>query len=221
MNAFFKFNQYQNYTWVYLIGAVLTLVNGIWFQNAYLMYACLFLLYCILFYKSLHILVAYRQAANKGYQKVDAKAFAATYNPFRLRVSLFWLAFILLCFFSKFVLQLDDYYFYSGTFFFLLLDRWFINIKCLLRLFSDPKKKIVQCCCGCPCRGWDLMMIHTPLLFALEYQAVLENAFVAVSSIIAAVSLLCWEKAKYSLVVVKTQCATPCNLTLCRENLHS
>ncbi len=218
MNLFAKFKRYQNYTWVYLIGAVLTLANGIWFQNAEVSYACLFLLYGILFYKSAHVLVAYRRAGKKEYERVEAKAFATKYNPFRLRVSLFWLAFIVLCLVGKFVWHLNDYYFYSCTFFFLLLDRWFINIKCLLRLFSDPGKKIVKCCCGCPCRGWDLMMIHTPLLFALQYQAVLENAFVAVSSIIAAVSLLCWEKAKYSLVMVKAQCATSCNLTLCREN---
>ncbi len=218
MNVFVKFKKYQNYTWVYLIGAVLSLANGLFFQNKTTASACLLLLYCILFYKSAQVLIASRRAAAKAYPRAAAHDFAQKYNPFRLRVLLFWLAFALLCVIGKFVWQLESYYFYSCTFFFLLLDRWFINIKCLLRLFCDPRKKIVECCCGCPCRGWDLMMIHTPLLFALQYQAVLENAFVAVSSIIAAVSLVCWEKAKYSLVVVKAQCATPCNLSLCREN---
>ncbi len=218
MNCFVKLRQYPWYMWAYLLGTVLTLTNYAFLKNTYIATFCLFALYCVLFYKGVHILISYKRTEQKGYQSVDKKQFAAKYNPFRVKVLLFWLAFVALCIFGKFVARIEHYYFYSCTYFFLLLDRWFINVKCWLRAFSDTKKQVVQCCCGCPCRGWDLMMIHTPLLFALEYQALFENALIAVSSIIAAVSMICWEKAKYSVVEVKKKCPRPCNLSLCREN---
>ncbi len=220
MNWFARFKKCPYYTWVYLTGAVLTFVNGVWLKNVYLAQACLFVLYCILFYKGVHILIAYRRTKQRAYQSIEKSLFAKTYRTFRLRVLGFWLAFAALCVVAKFVLKLNHDYFYCCTYFFLLLDRLFINVRCLLRTFCDPKSKVVLCCCGCPCRGWDLLMIHTPLLFALQYQAVLENALIATSSIVAAVSMFCWEKAKYSVVVAKKKCAGPCNLSLCRENLH-
>ncbi len=213
-----RFKGYQSYVWVYIIGTVLTLINGLIFQNTYLSIFSLVMLYGILFYKGLHILMCYKKTEHR-YQRVQREAFAQKYRTFRIRVALFWLAFVALCIIGKFVLQMDKLYFYSCTFFFLVLDRLFVNVGCLLRKFSDLKGKTVLCCCGCPCRGWDLMMIHTPLLFALHRQDMVENVLICLSTVLAICSLIAWERGKYALVEVRNKCAKSCNLDLCREHL--
>ncbi|MFI3169450.1 MAG: hypothetical protein R3Y06_05875 [Faecalibacterium sp.] len=218
MNCEIKVKSYQSYTWIYALGAVLTLVNGLLLQNKYISKICLFVLYLILFYKSVQILIHYNRTEKKQYQSIDKKQFANRYSPFRLRVLLFWLAFAALCVVAKFAMALEYHYFYSCTYFFLLLDRLFINVGCPLRFFSDPQKETVLCCCGCPCRGWDLLMIHTPLLFALHAQALVQNSVIMLSSALAAISFLCWENAKYRLVENRKKCPTSCNLSLCKEN---
>ncbi|WP_317855544.1 hypothetical protein [Chakrabartyella piscis] len=217
-NCFAKFREYRYYRWVYVMGTICTFVNGMWLHNTQLFYLSLVVLYCILFYKGIHRIISYQKAEEKNYPSVTKKEFAKKYQPFRIKVFLFWLAFIVLCTVGKFVAQIEHWYFYSCTFFFLFLDRFFVNVYCLLRKFSDPKGEDVICCCGCPCRGWDLLMIHTPLLFALEPQMILENRVIYISSGIAFLSILYWEKSKYALVEVKKMCAKACNLSLCREN---
>lgn len=216
-NWIVKFRQYEYYRWVYIIGTVLTFVNCTFVQNVYVTRLSLLVLYGILSYKGIHILMRYRKIENK-FEKADKVAFGETYHPFRFRVAMFWLAFVVLCVLGKFVVKIDHRYFYCCTYFFLLLDRLFVNVGCLLRKFSDPKGDMVICCCGCPCRGWDLMMIHTPLLFALHQQGMMENTCICLSSVIAMISMVCWEKQKYSLVEVRKKCIKACNLTLCREN---
>lgn len=199
---------------------VLTLVNGFMVHSVYLSAFCLAVLYGILYYKGIYILVRYKKIEHR-YLKSDKQRFHQKYRPFRIRVALFWAAFIVLCIIGKFVFQIDKLYFYSCTFFFLVLDRLFVNVGCLLRIFSDFKGEMVLCCCGCPCRGWDLMMIHTPLLFALHPQSVVENVLICLSVILAIISFVCWEKEKYSLMDVRKRCAKSCNLNLCREHLPS
>lgn len=213
-----KFRQYKYYMWIYIIGTILTLVSSLVIQNANLLYGCLFVLYCILFYKGVHILYCYKKAKEKAYQSFDKKKFSETYNIFRLKVALFWLAFIVLCIIGKFVIKIDYHYFYICTYFFLALDRVFVNVGCLLQMCSDPSRKIVKCCCGCPCRGWDLLMIHTPLLFALNNQNMIENLFIILSSILAVLTIIGWEKEKYFLVEVRKKCVKTCDLNLCREH---
>lgn len=212
-----NFCKYQHYIWVYVLGTALTLGNGLFLQNALLTHLSLALLYGILFYKGVYILLRYQKTAN-CHQPMDRGAFSKTYHRFRLRVVLFWLAFIALCFLGKFIFLVERIYFYSCTFFFLFLDRWFVNAVCLLQKFSDPKGLVVLCCCGCPCRGWDLMMIHTPLLFALQMQGGVENILILLSSLLAVLSLVCWEMQKYHLVELKPKCPTACDLKLCREH---
>lgn len=212
-----KSKSYPWYMWVYAVGTIVTLINCRFFQNTILFHLSLVVLYGILFYKGIHILHCYRHSQHR-YSPIDKADFAQTYRPFRIRVSLFWLAFIALCVVAKWVVSIDAAYFYSCTYFFLLLDRLFVNVGCLLQKFSDMHPKVIQCCCGCPCRGWDLMMIHTPLLFALQSQAIVENSLICLSSALAAIALYWWEKTKYSLVEVRGKCANACNLTLCREH---
>lgn len=214
-----KFSEYRCYKWVYIAGALLILLNCLVIDSVHFMKICLFALYSILFYKSVEILQKYQKINKTAYKKIAKKEFSFKYSSFRLKVFLFWSAFIILCFIAKFWLKIDHNYFYSCTFFFLLLDRLFVNEGCLLRKFSDAKKTVI-CCCGCPCRGWDLLMINTPLMFALNNRYAFENIFIWISSILAVISFVSWEKRKYILVVVRKKCLKPCDLSLCRENLH-
>lgn len=218
MDCVMKFKQYRYYRWVYLMGSILVLVNGVLLQNMYITNFYLTLLFCILFYKSVHILIRYQKVEAKAYPRIEQTEFIKKYKTFRIRVLLFWLAFVVLCVVGKFVAQIEHWYFYCCTYFFLLLDRLFVNVVCLLRKFSDHKGEVVLCCCGCPCRGWDLMMIHTPLLFALQKQGGVENILICLASILAVISIICWEKKKYSLVEIKRKCKKSCDLQLCREN---
>ncbi len=213
-----RFTQYKNYIWVYLLGTILILLNCVIGSNMYVYYACLGVLYCILFYKGIHILFCYKQTEMLQYQASNKSDFHEKYVGFRIKVLAFWLAFVGLCILGKFVVKMDHQYFYGCTFFFLLLDRWFVNEGCLLQKFSDPQKEVVLCCCGCPCRGWDLLMIHTPLLFAINHQSSVENLLICLSSLLAVISILCWEKEKYKLVEVREKCVKSCDLNLCREH---
>lgn len=216
-NCGIKLKEYRYYIWVYILGAVLTFCNTMFWQNGSISTISLLVLYCILFYKGIHILVCYKRTEDK--EKRYAKAsFGEKYSLFRMRVAMFWLAFIALCVLGKFELKLDTGYFYSCTFFFLLLDRLFVNVGCLLRKCSDPKGEMVRCCCSCPCRGWDLMMIHTPLLFALQKGSVEENIFISLASVLALISFVCWETEKYYLVEEKEKCPKACDLRLCKEH---
>lgn len=209
--------RYQQYRWVYILGAGVTFVNALFLHNALLSTVSLVVLYGILFYKGIHILRCYRQT-NRQHASMDKAVFTKTYRVFRVRVALFWLAFIALCVTGKFIFHMARGYFYCCTFFFLFLDRWFVNVICLLQKLSDPRGTVVLCCCGCPCRGWDLMMIHTPLLFALEHQNMLENALILLSSALAVASFFCWETHKYHLVEVRKKCPVACDLQLCKEH---
>lgn len=213
-----NFRVFRCYKWVYLLGVMLTLTNAIFLHSAVLLVGSLVGLYCILFYKGVHILKLYRSHDN-GHESIPRKLFDKSYRVFRVRVALFWLAFIGLCVLSKFVFHLGCQYFYSCTFFFLFVDKFFVNKICLLQKFSDPTGTMVLCCCGCPCRGWDLMLIHTPLLFALSAQSLLQNSLILFSSIFAVLSFILWEIHKYHLVEVRQKCAIPCDLKLCREYL--
>ncbi len=212
-----KIRKYQQYIWVYVLGTGLTFVNTQFLHDSALSKFCLVVLYGILFYKGMHILRCYQQTETL-HTSMDKEVFTKTYHVFRMRIALFWLAFVGLCFVGKFIFHIARGYFYCCTFFFLFLDRWFVNVICLLQKLSDPKGTMVLCCCGCPCRGWDLMMIHTPLLFALQNQGGIKNALILLSSMLAALSLLCWEIHKYHLVEVRQKCLTSCDLTLCREH---
>lgn len=215
---FRRYKQYRYYIWIYVAGAVLTFANSMWIQSKFLFYPCLVVLYGILFYKGIAIFMHYKNARLRNYCSIDKKEFSDKYRWFRIKVALFWLAFIILCLVGRLVFEIDYQYFYSCTYFFLALDRWFVNEGCLLRKFSDFKNKTVKCCCGCPCRGWDLSMIHTPLLFAISAQSIAEDVLICVSSILAVISLINWERAKYRLVEVRAKCPKVCNLSLCREN---
>lgn len=117
MNYFNKLKQFHYYIWVYIIGAILTFINGKWIQNTFLTYLCLAILYCILFFKGIHILFLYKKASKKKYPIITKKKFTKQYRPFRMKVFLFILAFLVLCVLGKFVLHLNNYYFYSCTFF--------------------------------------------------------------------------------------------------------
>lgn len=214
-----KFRDFSYYKWVYIAGIIITFLNCMFIHSVQLMKVCLVVLYCILFYKGIEILRRYKKVGKKAYQKIDKRIFDAKYRSFRIKVFLFLFAFIILCMIAKFVVKIDYNYFYSCTFFFLLLDRLFVNTGCLLRIFSDAKN-VVSCCCGCPCRGWDLIMIHTPLMFALNCQCVLENVLIVASSVLAFISFVCWERNKYILVETRERCEKACNLSLCRENLN-
>lgn len=214
-----KFHRYQYYKWVYILGTALTFVNAMFLQSRAIAISALVLLYSILFYKGIHILRCYKKTADK-HENTNKGEFNKTYRLFRIRVALFWLAFIALCLVGKFVFLLERAYFYSCTFFFLFVDRYFVNAVCLLQKFSDPKGIMVLCCCGCPCRGWDLMMINTPLLFALTHDALAENIFILLCATLAVLSLICWETQKYKLVEIKEKCQKPCDLKYCREHLE-
>lgn len=215
-----KIRKYPYYQWVYMLGAVLTLINGIKLHNVSVSICSLVMLYGILLYKSIHILRCYKRTGSV-HPSMRRREFTKTYGLFRLRVALFWLAFIVLCLLGKLMFKINHHYFYGCTFFFLCLDRWFVNGICLLQKFSDPRGKTVICCCSCPCRGWDLMMIHTPLLFALEPQWSLENGMIILSSTLGLISLICWESNKFHLMDVRPKCPTSCDLKLCRERLKS
>lgn len=178
---------------------------------------CLLVLFFILTYKGIHILIRYKKTETK-YPKQQKQEFNKKYTQFRIRVALFWLAFIALCILGKFVFHLMSWCYFCCTYVFLITDRLFINVGCLLQNFSDPKKKVVICCCGCPCRGWDLLMINTPLLFALNCHELIQNIFIIISTILAVVTMIFWEKGKYHLVEVRKKCKKPCNLSLCREH---
>ncbi len=210
-----KFCVFRYYKWIYLAGSALTLLASILLNNL-LLAICLVLMYSILFFKSLNILYLYRKTSKK-HQSIAKKIFDASYRVFRVRVALFWLAFSCLCALGKFVFEIGSHYFYWISFFFLFLDKFFVNVICLLQKFCDPKGTTVLCCCGCPCRGWDLLMIHTPLLFALSQYNPLQNVLIIISSFLALLSLIYWEIHKYHLVVIRPKCAKSCDLKLCRE----
>lgn len=214
-----KARGYQSYIWVYILGAILMFANSMFWHNDPLFHLCLLVLHSILFYKGMHIFLCYRRTFNRyPCPEAERRVFTKTYHPFRVRVALFWLAFIVLCIIGKFVLHLERQYFYSCTFLFLFLDRYFVNVVCLLQKFCDPKGSTVLCCCGCPCRGWDLLMIHTPLLFALEFQWATEAIFNLLVSILALFSFLQWETQKYHLVEVRKKCTNACDLKFCKEH---
>lgn len=210
---------FQHKIVIYILGTLLILLNGFWLHSRILFQITLAGLYCILFYKGIRIQFRYGKS-HKRHNPMDRAAFAKTYRQFRVRVALFWLAFVALCALGKWVVKIESFYFYGCTFFFLFLDRWFVNVFCLLQKFSDPKAKVVVCCCGCPCRGWDLMMIHTPLLFALQRQSGVENGLILLSSTLGVLSFLGWERQKYQLVEVRHKCKKSCDLKLCREHQH-
>lgn len=192
------------------------LANALFWQNNLCFNLCLILLYCIVFYKQIDILRCYRKTkAIKT--NVDKQSFDNTYHSFRVKVALFWIAFVVCCIIGKYLLHIKAQYFYSCTFFFLFLDKVFVNMTCLLKKLCDLKGTTVLCCCGCPCRGWDLLMIQTPLLFALDFSLSAYSFLIILSSILAIFTFIQWEKQRYSLVRVMPKCAKSCDLKLCLE----
>lgn len=179
-------------------------------------------LYGILLFKGIGIIYRYSKAINKqpGAKQVfvdDKKKFTQKYRWFRLQVSLWWIAFTIICGIVKYIWNTDYNYYFGLSFLLLAVDLIFVNYTCLLQIFSDPKAKVVKCCCGCPVRGWDLLMINTPLLFAGNTDVPSENIFTIIAIILAVISFMYWEKNKYTLVEIREKCARSCDLKMCVE----
>lgn len=202
----------------YLVFSILTIMNIIYFKVECLFVIMRVILYCILCYKGVKILHRYGMASKKNNPVAVKKEFRVQYRWFRTQVALWWIAFIVICGMVKHIWKLDYNYFFFLSFFLLALDLIFVNVVCLLKVFSDPKAKVVKCCCGCPVRGWDLLMINTPLLFAYNTDIRAENLLTVLVMILAIASFIRWEQSKYYLVEIRNKCKKSCELQLCVEN---
>lgn len=203
---------------IYFVLALIVGVNAIFFSNNHISRIGKGVLWLILIYREIKILHNYRTVSKANLESIDKPEFHKTYRPYRIKVMAIWLIFVGVCIAGKFIENLSaDIYFCVALFFF-FLDLAFINILCPLKLLSDPKKKAVTCCCGCPCRGWDILMINTPLFFAISSKYLYEEILTIIVILIGIVTFIQWERMKYVLVVnKKIKCAHSCNLSRCIE----
>lgn len=213
-----KLRNYKVYISFYMVLCILMYLNEKFWEHESIAIICRIILYAILFFKGIKILQRYSRSAKKSLVPAGKTEFASKYRGFRISISFWWIAFIVLCGVVKYIWTVNYNYFFSLSFLLLATDLIFVNYACLLKIFSDPKGKVVTCCCGCPVRGWDLLMINTPLLFAYNTDVPLENIFTGIAMILAISSFFAWEKYKYILVEVRTRCKKSCNLKLCIEN---
>lgn len=200
--------------------SVLTFANEVLWKHEFLAVCCRVVLYMILFYKGIVIWYRYYKTASKGYVEIEKKAFRKKYRGFRTKVSLWWIAFAVICGVAKHIWMLSCNFYFALAFCLLAVDLIFVKTICLLQLFSDPKAKVVKCCCGCPLRGWDLLMINTPLIFAFRLDNLFEDILTVIAIFLGVVSFIYWEKYKYILVEDRSKCQSCCELKLCREYLE-
>lgn len=202
----------------YLLFCVIIVGNEMFWKQEYLSVLCRYVIYVILVYKGVKILGRYYKASKKDYLETPKQEFRNKFRWFRIQVSLWWIAFTIICGVVKFVWNIHYNYYFGLSFLLLATDLLFVNETCLLQIFSDPKAKVVKCCCGCPVRGWDLLMINTPLLFAFNPDRIFENICTICVLILAVISFICWEQSKYILVENKEKCQKSCELRMCIEN---
>lgn len=202
----------------YILLSLLTFINQFFWKIEVLSIILRMIMYGILYYKSIKMLYIYHKAHKKTYPSAVKTEFKERYKWYRTQIILWWAAFAVLCGVSKCVWNLNYNFYFSLAFFLMAVDLIFVHTVCLLQIFSDPKGKVVKCCCGCPVRGWDLVMVVTPFLFAYNTDFILENILTLLTIILSTIVFVYWERYKYFLVEVRKKCNTFCDLKICIEN---
>lgn len=202
----------------YIIFALLIFTNQLLWKQEVLSIVFRIVLYVILYYKSIKMLYIYYKAAKKEYPAAIKEEFAKRYRGYRIQIILWWAGFAVVCGAVKYIWSLNYNYYFGLAFILLAVDLIFVHSVCLLQIFSDPKGKVVKCCCGCPVRGWDLPMVCTAFLFAFNTDYLYENVFTIVAIILSIASITYWERYKYFLVEVRSKCKVFCDLKICIEN---
>ncbi len=203
---------------VYILLSLLTFCNQLLWKHEMLATALRVIIYVMLYYKSIKMLYIYNKAAKKEYPSAIKSEFNERYKGYRTQIILWWTGMAVVCGAVKFVWDLDYNYYFSLAFLLLAVDLIFVHSICLLQVFSDPKAKVVKCCCGCPIRGWDLVMVNTPFLFAYNTDNVGENLLTLIAIILSIFTFVYWERYKYFLVEVRRKCDNFCDLKICIEN---
>lgn len=213
-----KLKKYTYHMWGYLVLGIIVGVNAICESSEIVDRLGKLLLLGILFYREIKMLCSYKKIPTRNERAIDKGEFVERYRPYRIKVMLIWILFGCLCVAVKLAIQISNGAYFAMAFIFFSLDLVFINHLCLLQVLSDTKKKAVTCCCGCPCRGWDILMINTPLFFAIKSEYMYEEILTIVAIILGFLTFIQWERKKYVLVIdKKVKCAEHCNLSRCIE----
>lgn len=203
---------------VYILLSILTFCNQLILKHEILATILRITIYVMLYYKSIKMLYIYNKAAKKEYPSAIKTEFKERYRWYRTQIILWWAGLAVLCGAAKYIWHIDYNYYFSLSFLLLAVDLIFVHSVCLLQVFSDPKAKVVKCCCGCPVRGWDLVMVNTPFLFAFNTDVVWENFFTLAAIVFSIYTFVYWERYKYFMVEVRNKCKTFCDLKICIEN---
>lgn len=203
---------------VYIVLSVLTFCNQLLWKHEMLATILRGVIYVMLYYKSIKMLYIYNKAAKKEYPVANKKEFNERYKGYLTQIILWWSGMAVVCGAAKYIWNVNYNFYFSLAFLLLAVDLIFVHSVCLLQVFSDPKGKVVKCCCGCPIRGWDLVMVNTPFLFAYNTDNVGENLLTLIAIILSICTFVYWEKYKYFLVEVRRKCDKFCDLKICIEN---
>lgn len=210
--------KYRYYMWTYFVLAMIVGVNAVFFSLELVTRLGRGILLGILLYREVKMLHSYRGISTHSEKEIEKSNFTEKYRPYRVKVLLIWILFAVLCIGMELAMKVATDIYFAIALLFFFLDLLFINTICPLQVLSDPKKKAVTCCCGCPCRGWDILMINTPLFFAVNSDYIYENVITMIAIILGIVTFVQWERRKYVLVVDrKVKCAHSCNLSRCIE----
>ncbi len=213
-----KLKKYSYNMWVYFILGIVVILNAVIFSDNLISRLGRGILLFILMYREFKILRSYNKIEFVSQSKLEKKEFDKRYRPYRVKVMAIWILFAVLCVAMEALMQVASDIYFSIAFIFFGLDLLFINKLCPLQVLSDPKKEVVVCCCGCPCRGWDILMINTPLFFAIKSDYLYEEILTVIAIIVGIITFIQWERGRYTLVVDKrVKCAKSCNLRQCIE----
>lgn len=123
------------------------------------------------------------------------------YSIYLLSVLSIWGIFLFFCYVGKQFLILFPGFCLAGLFFLKALDIFFFSRYCLLNhIVNFFFQTDFDRCAFCPVKGWDLLILVSPVLFLLDYTTEFSRVFLFVSVGCALVCLLVWEWIKFFLL---------------------
>ncbi len=109
-----------------------------------------------------------------------------------------WLVFLCACMLVSRLFAPSPLLFLAGVFFLYALDMVFYSAFCFLNYLANRIYKTeIRCCYLCPVRGWDLLMLHLPLLFVWPAVSMFLKPVLLCVLVLSVLGFLFWEYGKF------------------------
>ncbi|MBR1737968.1 MAG: hypothetical protein IJ736_13320 [Firmicutes bacterium] len=159
--------------------------------------------------------------SKENYKEIKEKYFSSKerkkdFMGYRTIIALYWLFFVICCVAANFVFYVDSISYLIGVYFLFALDIVFCTNYCFLnQLAYYLTKTKIKCCYGCPVRGWDMLMLTSPVLFLYNDVHIFSKIWIIISVALSIIAMAYWEKIKFyfiSIIITHEGCDRICNI---------